>query len=194
MAPKSKPTPRKALKRPTGELSKSNSKLAKFIKGSDSGKKFTGAEARTVAGKYRDMEKAAGGFRTMDSSGVALGKAEAAVKKIRKPAAKKTTSRGPKAGTSTVASIAKRFGVTAREARDIATAIGGIKDVVTNRAETGARGGTARQLRNAVKNVATQYKETAVAAATGKPGKPAKKYLSSMGDNPQTFYGQKKRK
>jgi hypothetical protein len=95
---------------------------------------------------------------------------------------------------STAAQIAKRFGITAREARDIATAMGGIKDVLTNRAETGARGGTARQLRNAVKNVATQYKETAVAAATGKPGKPAKKYLTSMGDNPQTFYGQKKRK
>jgi hypothetical protein len=87
MAPK--PTPRKALKRPTGELSKSNSKLAKFIKSSNSGKDFTAAEARTAAGKYRDMEKAAGGFRNMDTSGVALGKAKAAVKKMGKPKTKK---------------------------------------------------------------------------------------------------------
>ncbi len=89
---KTKPTPRKALKRPTGELSKSNSKLAKFIKGSASGKNFTAAETRTAAGKYREMEKAAGGFRALDSSGVALGKAEAAVKKMGKPKSKTKAS------------------------------------------------------------------------------------------------------
>ena len=55
-------TPRKMLKRPTGELSKTNSKLAKFIKGSGNAKGFTQAEARTAAGKYRDKAKAAGGF------------------------------------------------------------------------------------------------------------------------------------
>jgi hypothetical protein len=91
-----KATPRKATKRPTGELAKSNSKLAKFIMNSASGKNFTAAEARTAAGLYRDMEKAAGkkgfsGFGSLDKSGVALGKAEAAVKKMRKPAAAKNS-------------------------------------------------------------------------------------------------------
>ena len=110
-----------------------------------------------------------------------------------KATAAKTTARGPKAGTTTVAAVARRFGVTAREARDIATAIGAIRDVVTNRSETGARGGTPRQLRNAVKNIATQYKETAKAAVTGKPGKPSKTYQSKYGDDAQTFYGRKNR-
>jgi len=86
-----------AAKKPTGEFPKRNSSLAKFIKSSDSGKSFTQAEARTAAGKYRDMEKAAGpkgfsGMGALDRSGVALGKAEAAVKAMRKPAAKKATS------------------------------------------------------------------------------------------------------
>ena len=71
-------TPGKGTKRPTGELAKSNSKLAKFIAGGPN--KLTPAQARTAAGMYRDMEKAAGkngfsGFGSMDRSGVALGKA-----------------------------------------------------------------------------------------------------------------------
>lgn len=98
---------KKALKRPTGELSKSNSSLAKFIKGSASGKDFTKAEARTAAGKYRDMANAKGksgfsGFGSLDAAGVALGKAEAATRKMRKPAA-----RGAKAGSSTVSKVVK---------------------------------------------------------------------------------------
>lgn len=93
-----------------------------------------------------------------------------------------------------VGEITKRFGITAREARDIATAIGGIKDVVTNKPGTTAKGGKVRQLKSAVKNVGTQIKETGTAAKTGKRQRPAKRYQTSMGDNPAQFYTQKKRK
>jgi hypothetical protein len=84
-------------KKPTGELPKRNSALAKFIKGSASGKGFTQAEARTAAGKFQDMANAKGGsFRSLDASGLALGKAEAATKAMRKPAAKtKPASKNP---------------------------------------------------------------------------------------------------
>lgn len=68
-----------AVKRPTGELPKRNSDLAKFIAGVKSNN-LTPAQARTAAGLYRDMEKAAGkkgftGFGSLDKSGAALGKA-----------------------------------------------------------------------------------------------------------------------
>jgi hypothetical protein len=79
-------TAKKTLKRPTGELSKSNSGLAKFIKGHGMAKGFTAAEARTAAGKYRDMKKAAGpkGFGGLDASGNALGRAMNKTRKMRK--------------------------------------------------------------------------------------------------------------
>lgn len=68
-----------AVKRPTGELPKRNSDLAKFIAGVKSNN-LTPAQARVAAGLYRDMEKAAGqkgfsGFGSLDKSGAALGKA-----------------------------------------------------------------------------------------------------------------------
>jgi hypothetical protein len=96
--------------------------------------------------------------------------------------------------SNVIGEITKRFGITAREARDIATAIGGIKDVVTNKPGTTARGGKPRQLKNAVKNVVKQVKETGTAAKTGERQRPAKRYQTSMGDNPAGFYTQKKRK
>jgi hypothetical protein len=76
----------KKLKRPTGELSKSNSSLAKFIKDHGMAKGFTAAEARTAAGKYRDAKKAAGpkGFGGLDASGNALGLAIQKTRKMRK--------------------------------------------------------------------------------------------------------------
>jgi hypothetical protein len=69
-------TPGKGTKRPTGEMPKRNSALAKFITGGYD--KLTPAQARTAAGLYRDMEKAMGGFGkhgAMDKSGATLGKA-----------------------------------------------------------------------------------------------------------------------
>lgn len=159
-----KPATKAAPKKPTGELPKRNSALAKFIKGSASGKGFTQAEARTAAGKYRNMEKAAGGFGgfgSMDKSGVALGKAEAATKAMRKPAAK-TTSRGAKAGSSTVSKVVKRAKTVAREVRDIPTAAGSI--IASRDVPKGAA------MKYAKKDLKTQIKEVGSAIKSGKKG------------------------
>lgn len=166
---------KKALKRPTGELSKSNSSLAKFIKGSASGKDFTKAEARTAAGKYRDMANAKGGsFRSLDAAGVALGKAEAATKKMRKPAAK-PAARGAKAGSSTVSKVGKALAKTpagkvvsraktvAREVRDVPTAAANV--IKSNRIFP--KGGVAKF---AKKDLKTQIKEVGTAIKSGKKG------------------------
>ena len=68
-----------------------------------------------------------------------------------------------KSGASTVAAVAKRFGVTAREARDIATAL---STAATN-VKTGASGSFKTK---DVENIKRQVKETARAAVTGKKG------------------------
>ena len=68
-----------------------------------------------------------------------------------------------KAGASTVAAVAKRFGVTAREARDIATALG----TVAGRA---VKGGDATGKGKDIANLKKQIKEVGVAAKTGKKG------------------------
>jgi hypothetical protein len=86
-----------AVRKPTGELPKRNSDLAKFIAGVKSNN-LTPAQARTAAGLYRDMEKAAGkkgfsGFGSLDKSGAALGKA------IKQTQAKTTPTTMP-AGTT----------------------------------------------------------------------------------------------
>ena len=66
-----------------------------------------------------------------------------------------------KSGASTVAAVAKRLGVTAREARDIATAV---STAVSSRNVGG--GGN----KFAVKDIKTQIKEVGTAALTGKKG------------------------
>jgi hypothetical protein len=72
-----------------------------------------------------------------------------------------------KSGASTAAAVAKRFGITAREARDIATALG----TVAGRAVTGTYGANDPTAKGkAAKNLVKQIKETGVAAATGKKG------------------------
>jgi hypothetical protein len=83
------------------------------------------------------------------------------LKRIRE--GKPTYSGKPKAKPSTVQQVAKRFGITAREARDIATAVG---TAVTN-VKTGASGNFKTK---DVENIKRQVKETARAAVTGKKG------------------------
>jgi hypothetical protein len=80
-----------------------------------------------------------------------------------------------KSGASTVAAVAKRFGVTAREARDIATAIGTMAQTATSSKNPQSKGPSG-------KNLIKQVKETAVAAATGKKGTTSDKvpYTGSM--------------
>jgi len=66
--------------------------------------------------------------------------------------------------------IAKRFGITAREARDIATAVGTLAKATT------MKGASIKS--QAAKNVVSQVKETARAATTGQPGRTSGKIAS----------------
>ena len=73
-----------------------------------------------------------------------------------------------KAGASTAAAVGKRFGITAREARDIATALG----TLSQTRKTSA-GGTKEEAR---KNLKQQIKEVGAAATKGKKGTTSKEY------------------
>lgn len=83
-----------AAKRPTGELPKRNSSLAKFITGTKSNK-LNAAEGRTAAGKYRDAVKKMTGPKNFDTTGVVLGKAIKSTQKpgVKKPATKPTAAK-----------------------------------------------------------------------------------------------------
>jgi len=100
-----------------------------------------------------------------------------------------------KAGSDQLKAVAKRFGITAREARDIATAVGNVESIVRNRPGTVAKGGTIKQLRSATKEIKKQVGETVKAAKTGKKGTPSKQYMTYRGDDPARLYSMgKKRK
>ena len=151
---------------------------AKSTGGNAKTNKLNPAQSRVAAGKYRDEVKKTGA-KTMDQTGAALGKAIRQTQKLSaKPAARS------KAGASTVSAVAKRFGVTAREARDIATAIGNVGAVVRDKGNAGALGGTRKQLGAAAKEIKKQVGETAKAAKTGKKGTPSKQYMTITGDQP----------
>ena len=76
----------------------------------------------------------------------------------------KTAGSRSKSGASTVAAVAKRFGITAREARDIATAVGSAATAIRKSPQEGM------PVKKIVKNVAKQVKEVGTAATTGKKG------------------------
>ena len=82
---------------------------------------------------------------------------------------------------STVQQVAKRFGITAREARDIATAIGTLgKAVVTPAGSYGSKTkNKAATIVKAAGDVAKQAGETATAATKGRSGTSAIK-LNTM--------------
>ena len=84
----------------------------------------------------------------------------------------KVTNPRSKSGASTVAAVAKRFGVTAREARDIATAVGTLgKAVVTPGGNYGsARKGKGATIIKTAGDIAKQAGETYTAATKGKSG------------------------
>ena len=73
---------KKVLKKPTGEFSKTTSKLAQKIANTKSNK-LNPVQARVAAGKFRDTAKKTPfkGPGAMDASGAALSKAIAATKK-----------------------------------------------------------------------------------------------------------------
>jgi hypothetical protein len=148
-----------AAKRPTGERPKQLSKQAKkyadnpvYLTGNKYNKLVAPSEAAAAAGAKRDFEK--------------------------RQAAKKPSGTAKKmaAKPSTVQQIAKRFNVTAREARDIATAVSTAASFRNN-----VHTGTYARLK---KDVGTQIKEAGKAAITGKKGtKPAVWKNGSMYDS-----------
>ena len=97
---------------------------------------------------------------------------------------KKTNADKParsKSGASTAAAVAKRFGITAREARDIATAVGTVVQSARNPNVLGTKAKVGSPTRPTAGNVLKkQIKETITAAKTGKKGTTSPK-LSDTG-------------
>ena len=92
----------------------------------------------------------------------------------------------PKNKAGLIQDITNRFSVTAREARDIVTAVSGFGAVMKGN-PAGDLGGKAKQLSAAAKNLKTQVSETGKAAKTGKKGTPSKQYMTLTGDQPARF-------
>ena len=96
--------------------------------------------------------------------------------------------------------ITDRYRVTAREARDIVTAVSTAAKVATMPAtekitKKGIVNLKAQDVKSAVKNVGKQVKETAKAATTGKKGTTAGKASSSNYPTPGKYFESgKKRK
>jgi hypothetical protein len=104
-------------------------------------------------------------FNSLTSSAKTAGRAKNVESKLKKAAASKPAAKPAarsKAGASLVSEVAKRYKITAREARDIATALG--------TAAQSTRNPNTLANRSATKMVVKQVKEAAVAAATGKKG------------------------
>ena len=142
-----------AAKRPKGELPKRTSGYADYLK--ERRPNISKSAAAAQAGRVRD--------KGYDTSAF---KKAAPAKPAAKPAARS------KSGASTVAAVAKRFGVTAREARDIATAVTTLgKAVVTPGKDYGsARKGKGATIIKTVGDIAKQAGETYTAATKGKSG------------------------
>jgi hypothetical protein len=103
-----------------------------------------------------------------------------------------------KAGASTVAAVAKRFGVTAREARDIAKAVGNVAEsaVASKNIKNPQQkylGGKA--LKASVKDLKKQVKETGRAAKSGTTGTRAGKLSYNIDTgSPQGLKGKERPK
>jgi hypothetical protein len=98
-----------------------------------------------------------------------------------------TPKKGPK---DSVAAVAKRFGITAREARDIATAVGSLTQAtahhLTNKKNGNVDGKdkmgeikTRSAVTKTAANLRRQVKETRKAATTGKSGTTSAKFADS---------------
>ncbi len=72
--------------------------------------------------------------------------------------------------SSLIQDITNRYRVTAREARDIVTAVAGAGKALGKASEKGNVGGAAGKARGAVANVGKQIVEVGKTAVTGKKG------------------------
>jgi hypothetical protein len=115
-----------AAKRPTGELPKRNSSLAKFIAGNTAVNKLNPAQSRVAAGKYRDNVKKTGA-KTMDQTGVQLGKAIKQAQSLG-PVNPKARPKDDKL----VQAITNQYRVTAKEAAKIVETVKQMKPQLGN--------------------------------------------------------------
>ena len=148
-----------AAKRPKGELPKRTSGYADYLK--ERRPNISKSAAAAQAGAVRAKGYDTSAFKKAASS-----------TKLKKSNLDKTAGSRSKSGASTVAAVAKRFGVTAREARDIATAVGTLgKAVVTPGSNYGSqrKNKTATIVKTAG-DIAKQAGETYTAATKGKSG------------------------
>jgi hypothetical protein len=88
--------------------------------------------------------------------------------------------------------VAKRFGITAREARDIAKAVSNAA-LLAKTARKGSDTTVKGSVGQATRNIAKQVGETARAAATGKKGTRAGKVTAKRNEYPYGFKQGKKR-
>ncbi len=115
------------------------------------------------------------GLNAVNSSAKTAGRAKNVSRKLGKAAdAKYAASKAAPKGVSAIGAVAKRFNVTAKEARDIARAVGNVAESARASRGTGSTYGKAA-LKASVKDLKKQVKETGKAAITGKKGTPAGK-------------------
>jgi hypothetical protein len=106
-----------------------------------------------------------------------------------------TQKKSPKAKPSTIQQIATRFNVTAREARDIATAVGTVAGLKFDKnAQYGRYTYPQAERRKAMKNLKKQVSETVTAAKTGKKGTTSGRMTMADGEYPYTYGAGTKRK
>ena len=116
---------------------------------------------------------------------------------MRKTAAKKPsgTAKNMAAKQGLIQDITNRFSVTAREARDIVTAIGTYGTLKFNPDSKYDRYSTqTAEKAKAVNNIKKQIKETITAAKTGKKGTQSGVAAFGDGEVPYTYFDRKKRK
>jgi hypothetical protein len=126
-----------------------------------------------------------------------------------KPVYKTKAKAKSNAAEKVIQDITNRFRVTAREARDIVTAVGNVGVVALNKSDTGfsaakkgtgknaesqAPGGRKNQLGKAVKDLKNQISETGKAATAGKKGTSTGKFYTNTGEEPMYLKKGKKRK
>jgi hypothetical protein len=103
----------------------------------------------------------------------------------------------PKDKESVIQDITNRYRITAREARDIVTAIGTVANLATNKnAASNKYAGVSRskEVGKAIAGVKKQVSETAKAAKTGKSGTTAGQTSTNRGEYPLVYGTGKKRK
>ena len=115
---------------------------------------------------------------------------------------KKTAAKKPTAKPSTVQQVAKRFGITAREVRDIATAASTVARTVTDsnisngvgrvtkkgKGVDGGRGLSSSELKaRAGRNLAKQVGEVYTAATKGRSGTQSAQIKSEKGKSGATY-------